>query len=552
MTGFALDPRNLTPAEIEAVARSAVPDLSSSPAPAESPDVMSAAARKRAAADYRYIQEHLEFARDCELADSTKFGEVIRNDAGETLSYASLAPAALAAQEQLELELPRCSKNVAIREEFADRIEHRLIPYYRANGLPWHWCQSHPERLRSARKEGFQLLDLDTGKRTMCWKRKAGLARVCPDDAREESARMVRRYLPAILEAQKKGYTIYNGVLTSPNAAPGGLRKEMHAIFRKFRRLTKAKYPDGSKRFHEIKGTLLVQEAPLGRSGDWNVHLNVILIVDGYLNFGKLRNWWHWNLHLNKLPEGHIALRGALAELIKYAATAVVSKSHRKAAQHAQALTSSREARSEKPFEADGYNGGYATGISRAAAQGGASLQTDQGTAGAAHDTPSRADQEAAGCPAGSRTEGSRVRGDQCADVPPEVFGADRRDEHRPVAPGMFDWSDERLAEWYLAHKGFRRSRSCGCLFRVKKPLPEPRGRQIAIATIGWHEGAYRYEFPLLRSIPEDKSPGRSGAERWLALVRALNPAGIEGAGTLGEQISRDALHSSLEQLQKM
>ena len=68
-------------------------------------------------------------------------------------------------------------------------------------------------------------------------------------------------------------------------------------------------------------------EAPLGRGRDWNVHLNVILPVKGFLDFGELRKHWHWNVECRWIADAPGAFESAFAELIKYAVAATVAKS---------------------------------------------------------------------------------------------------------------------------------------------------------------------------------------------------------------------------------
>jgi hypothetical protein len=81
------------------------------------------------------------------------------------------------------------------------------------------------------------------------------------------------------------------------------------------------------KRFPQIKGALCVLEAPLGQARDWNVHLNVIFVSRGFVNWGELRAAWHWNMEIRRLTKAPGAIAGALTELIKYAVAATVSKS---------------------------------------------------------------------------------------------------------------------------------------------------------------------------------------------------------------------------------
>lgn len=277
------------------------------------------------------LTHHEELERRClkrhdEIADAAEFGRTFTNDAGETLSYAAWAPAALEQQKQLELELPGFSQRAAIRQALADKIERELLPVYAPA-----WLHNYPRRLRQARLTGTYGVEVETGKILMRWDSKAGLARLCPDDAREEAMRLRRRVLPTLEALQASGHQLTYAVFTTPNAAPGDLRKECARIFRRFRQVMRAKDADGQPVFPQIKGALCVLEAPLGRSRDWNVHLNVILATRGFFDWKRLRAQWHWNVELRLLPKAPGAIGAALTELIKYAVAATVAKSADKA-----------------------------------------------------------------------------------------------------------------------------------------------------------------------------------------------------------------------------
>ena len=252
-----------------------------------------------------------------------EFGSTFTHE-DETHSYAALAPAALAANEQLELDLPGYSLRAAIRAALADKIAREVLPLASAGD---EWLERYPERLRLARQSGQWGLRLNDGKLIAYWDNKAALARLCPDDAREEAMRLRRRVQPAHDELRKSGHRFLYAVFTMPNSAAGELRNGMAAIYRRFRDLLRARRPDGELLFPQIKGALAVLEAPLGRRRDWNVHLNVLLPVKGFLDFAELRHWWRWNVEMRWIPDAPGAFQGAFAELIKYAVAATVSKS---------------------------------------------------------------------------------------------------------------------------------------------------------------------------------------------------------------------------------
>jgi hypothetical protein len=406
-------------------------------------------------------RDRLDYYRWLQTEESTELGATFTDsNTGEVQSYAHWAPTALEAHEQLELALPGLSVRHAIRKALADALEQRVLPISNAK-----WVHNYIDRLRRARWHGMWGYSLAKGKAVMFWDDKAGLSRLCPDDAREEAQRLSRKVLAPLEALQADGHALHYCVFTSPNAAPGGLRKEMVRICKALRsRILKAKFPDGSPVFPEIKGALCVLEAPLGSSRDWNVHLNVILVVKGFLDYEKLRRHWYWNVEANKLAVGPGVVKGALTELIKYAVAATVSKSAEKAAQSATLR--------------DG--------------------------------TP------------------------------------------REPPPPMLEWTGSELLEWLRAMRGFRRTRTYGCLFRLPKPKAEELGQIIWLGPVAHDGNRYRLSSTLLESITEDKSLGLKGPEAYVAMLRGLALPGLRGAGSLGDSIPRDALHRSLDQLQKM
>ncbi|MGH8208103.1 MAG: hypothetical protein ACRETD_03085 [Steroidobacteraceae bacterium] len=398
----------------------------------------------RPAAEPRDVaRDRLDYYRWLQTEESTEFGATFTDtNTGEVHSYAHWAPTALEAHEQLELNLPGYSLHHSIRRSLADALEQRVLPLLGAK-----WVHNYIDRLRGARWSGAYGYSVAKGKAVMFWDDKAGLSRLCPDDAREEAQRLSRKVLGPLEALQADNHALHYCVLTTPNAPAGALRREMVGICRRLRNsILKAKHPDGSLVFPEIKGALCVLEAPLGSARDWNVHLNVIFVVKGYFDYEKLRRIWHWNLEIKKLATGPGVIRGALTELIKYAVAATVAKSAHKA-QDAEA---------------------------------------DQG---------------------------------------------------RPPPPAMLEWTGSELLEWLRAMRGFRRTRTYGCLFRLKKPKAEDMGQIIWLGRVDYQGGRYRLSSTLLGSIPEDNFSGRTPRERWEALVRSLAPGGLAGAGTLGDTI---------------
>ncbi|MDQ2640749.1 MAG: hypothetical protein M3Y79_09255, partial [Pseudomonadota bacterium] len=328
--------------------------------------------------------------------ESARFGELLTDPVtGETRSYASLIDPALASVAQFEANLTHYGTRAQIRHMLADKIEREVVPV-----LPLPWVTKIPEKLRNARRTGTYGLHARSGRGIVLWDEKASLSRLCPDDAREEASRLQKRYAPMIEQAWREGCDVHYGVFTLPNFRRGELAQGMKKIFDRFKSLIKRKDKDGALMFPEIEGALCVLEAPLGRDRDWNVHLNVMLVVRGFLDWGKLRQAWHWNVEFKRLPRGNLErLQASFRELIKYAVQATSEKSEHHAA---------RDLSRESSVEAD----------------------------------------PAPGCEPGA---GEPSPDTSCPN--------------RAVAPPMLAWTGSELAEWLEAMRGFRRSRSYGCLY---------------------------------------------------------------------------------------
>lgn len=398
--------------------------------------------------------------------ESARFGELLTDPVtGEIRSYASLIDPALAAIAQFEAPLTHYAKRAEIRHMLADKVERDVVPI-----LPLPWVTKIPEKLRNARRTGTYGLHARSGRGIVLWDEKASLSRLCPDDAREEASRLQKRYLPHVEQAWKDGCDVHYAVFTMPNFRRGELRAGMKKIFDRFRALLKKTDDDGALVFPEIEGALCVLEAPLGRYRDWNVHLNVMLVVRGFLDWGKLRQAWHWDVQFNRLPRGNVEhLKKSFRELIKYAVQATAEKSEH----HAHPRGRSVEAPPSLEHDASGETAG----------QGGVLQSPGEGT--------------------------------------------------RAVAPPMLAWTGSELAEWLEAMHGFRRSRSYGCLYGAPKPEAEDLGEYVWIGYVRWRDGSYKVHARLLDSVPEDKSGSSSPADRWKKYVQRVKPPPDPGAAPL-------------------
>jgi hypothetical protein len=232
-------------------------------------------------------------------------------------------------QQRLEFDIEDSHANV--RLAVARYLETTVTI---ASADPSIWKLS--ARLRAARQTGTLMYNPMAKKFITIWDDKAGLPLLCPDDAREEAMRVQRRYVPTLVDWRNNGKAVHKLVLTMPNYAAGSLREGMDTIFKRFRRLVLK-----SGRFPEIKGALVTLEAPLSEHRDWNVHLNVIVMCDGFLDYGKLRALWHWQVDAYRLRGSQEDVETALRELIKYPVQAMPSKSdgHARNGSRAPALT---------------------------------------------------------------------------------------------------------------------------------------------------------------------------------------------------------------------
>lgn len=358
----------------------------------------------------------------------------------------------VAAAAQLELKLPRLDERARVRHQVADYLERVVLP--RTDSRTIHRI---PAALRSCRqKQDFAMLP--SGKMVVRWDSKAGLPLICPDDAREESMRISRRYVPAIMDEIAKGRSVHFAVLTIDNPAPGKLRMGVNKLFRKLRSITRA--CKRRERPFPIVGALAVLEAPLGRHRDWHPHLNVILICDGYLDYGELRQRWGCNAHFQRMRGTQPAIEGAIRELIKYSVRAVPEKSQERAGD----------------------------------------------------DRPSV--DVADGSPLTDRCQSS------------------------PQPPAMIEWTAGEFLEWWNAHRGLRRTRTFGCLYKVPKPEKVDTSGAVWIGSHVYDGTRFVQRSALLGSIPGDKSTPenirKAIKEAWCKLLgppgqvqRALHVAAI-------------------------
>lgn len=317
---------------------------------------------------------------------------------------------------QQRLELSDEDTHANVRQAVAQYLERVVLPDRADPSIA-----KLVAKLRAARRTGTYMYNRATGKLITIVDDKASLPLLCPDDARDEANRLQRRYVPELAKWRNSGKALHYAVFTTPNAEPGKLRAEMVGIVQRFVKIVRR-----SGGFPEVKGALLTLEAPLGARRDWNVHINVLLMCDGFLDYAKLRAAWHWDVDIQRVRadprEGESyedAVRRSLRELAKYPVQAMPTKSAEKRA---------------------------------------------------------------------------------------------RRGREPP--PAMIEWTAEEWGEWWDAHSRFRRTRSYGELYGIPDPEPESMDGFESVGSF-WTEGTVRHRrFPLLDSIPGDKSSVEDIRER--------------------------------------
>ena len=244
-----------------------------------------------------------------------------------------------------------------IRQDLADYIDQGL----EENPYTPREFYALPDRLRRGRQSGSVGVTPD-GYHLTAWDEKVNCRRLCPDESREECQRLAREYRPEILRLLRVNPTweLHFVVLTTPNVEAGELKEAKCQQYKQLYDLTRRKWG----RDH-IKGVFAIQEDPLSKDGQWNIHINAIIVTSKFFDYKRLRKEWGYNLQARWIDGTIEEISKAFLEAVKYAAKHVGEKS---------------------------------------------------------------------------------------------------QDGRHTIAPGMTSWPFEAFCEWYQAGKGFRRSRSYGCL----------------------------------------------------------------------------------------
>lgn len=266
-------------------------------------------------------------------------------------------------REQIEAQSMDRARRREAEKELADYIEQVAAAH--PTDASFMKLREIVIRMRNCRQHGTIGVKPGGG-HVVVWDDKCDLVRLCPDESREETKRMADRYVPEILrwQREKPGIRrIYSAVLTDHNYRPGQLEAGKRHLFERFKsEILQAKYqacpvefhripprartgstfeavrPDRRRtmpKFPQIQGAMVVQEDPLSSRGDWNVHLNVLLLVEGPFSYQELRQEWGRDLHVQQLRGDEDELRASVVECVKYAAQAVPTKSAEKKAEGA-------------------------------------------------------------------------------------------------------------------------------------------------------------------------------------------------------------------------
>lgn len=326
------------------------------------------------------------------------------------------------AERQMSSDLMGKSERFDIRQQLADYMEEGI----KQQPLFQNLYGDLVGKLRIARKTGALGLDPITSRHVVAWDDKVNCVRLCPDEAREETQRLVRKYAPEIFALLRNNPTwrLYYAVYTEPNVKADHLSEGKRNQFKKFSNFHRSKWAK-----QRIKGSFVIQEDPLATNDiDWNVHLNAIHIVEGDFSYKELRKQWGNNVEIRQIKGTPGDISKAFLEVVKYAAKHIGEKSQ----------------------------------------------------------------------------DGKHVK-----------------------SKGMTSWSFDQFHEWFSAGRGFRRSRTYGCLYRFEG-IPDKGidlDRVVWLGTVN-HDGTrYQVNFKKnLDGIKVDSIPADNFADSPIDLHNSMPP----------------------------
>lgn len=415
-------------------------------------------------------------------------------------------------------------------------------------------------KLSGCHHSGMYGHDAD-GRLAIAWDVKCAHAMLCPHCARQEQRRLVRHYKKPMMEWVKGRCTrrIHKAVVTWPNVPAGELSPFMRRMFVEYAKL--------SKKFSSLKGQSVSMETPLAAAGDWNLHLNALMLVDGAFHWGEFRDAWHkqtrhlfpgyeeisFQMNLRQLNRYDDAeLDRELREQIKYPVKHIATEKTHHAEQARRSARNNHAELAGGSGQVVESGTGADVGVGRAQLGAARAEDADAGAGGRV-----RVDRDAIGAPAGSaqRNTAAGAAGadggcDACVCALVASDGAAESGEavayraragdgvgddggHRchgrsqepsgRRAPSLIDWPAERFAEWWHGHQRFRRTRSYGVIFGKQRAalIAEdeelPRTPVTWRGRIQWDARSKVYTVEAARpvsSILDDKSVGASSSKR--------------------------------------
>lgn len=253
-------------------------------------------------------------------------------------SYQKLVEATI---EKLEADCDGRARRREIEGELANYIES--IQRTNPQGYYLRKLDQVVEAMRDCRQAGTVGIKKDGGY-LVAWDSKCGQAKLCPDESNEEQKRLVERYVPAITAWHRggRGRRLFYVVVNPPHYPAGELergKREVMAAWRAFLDHRERAPMDASERlrlgvgkrarylpktWENVQGSLVCQEDPLAASGEWNVHLNCLLLVDGEFSYQALRAWFddyfggQCQVHIDQVKGSADQVADSLRELVKY------------------------------------------------------------------------------------------------------------------------------------------------------------------------------------------------------------------------------------------
>lgn len=251
--------------------------------------------------------------------------------------------------ESIDEELDQWAENYTKRRQ----IEKDVVRYLREQVAPLGILdniESIAAKLDHCRESGYIGVRKDTGGKIAKWEYKCGQVKLCPDEARQEQQRLSKQYVEAAhtwLKEKPLHRTFQYAVFTVKNPKLGDLGKTINAEFKRLRDLLRTKH------FKHVQGAFITLEDPLAKvytdeartqwNGEysWNVHFNVLLLIDGPFSWEEIRKEWAFNIEfqnekqlmaktMNRFPDLQhdrlSVLRCAFQEIIKYVAKHITGK----------------------------------------------------------------------------------------------------------------------------------------------------------------------------------------------------------------------------------